>query len=391
MAAQPALMAATARGTTILSPRNGMATTARPNLSIVADGKLDKGAVDNFDSPRRLKRDWGSPRGSTIGSPRGSYLAKPGSEAGAGKLPPLLQGSGSPRDAWNKHVWQTHHRLERRRLKHQANVLRDGFAAADPGLEGVVPGAQLRKVMRQAGLKAPAADLAKFDFDGAFDWKSFCTSMGADPPKKPRVARGLADNFGTGRLDSPRTLALDSPRAPGTPRAPESAPKGPPSPRRLQPVSSSRAPTEPPTPPASAPKLRPSGPPADLEALKAEQGVGGPNLERRGSFHEHGAGSVPDGLTHLGQSDTLGHTHLAGRQLERRPSKVDDAKALIVQKVGDRYKTLHEAFRKVRAQSGAIRAQFVRNSWRNSWRNPRNSLRLHALGPARWTSTRTRS
>ena len=41
-----------------------------PNLSIVADGKLDKGAVDNFDSPRRLKRDWGSPRGSTIGSPR---------------------------------------------------------------------------------------------------------------------------------------------------------------------------------------------------------------------------------------------------------------------------------------------------------------------------------
>ena len=98
-----------------------------------------------------------------------------------------------------------------------------------------------------------------------------------------------------------------------------------------------------------------------------------------------------DGLTHLGQSDTLGHTHLAGRQLERRPSKVDDAKALIVQKVGDRYKTLHEAFRKVRAQSGAIRAQFVRNSWRNSWRNPRNSLRLHALGPARWTSTRTRS
>ena len=86
-----------------------------------------------------------------------------------------------------------------------------------------------------------------------------------------------------------------------------------------------------------------------------QQGVGGPNLERRGSFHEHGAGSVPDGLTHLGQSDTLGHTHLAGRQLERRPSKVDDAKALIVQKVGDRYKTLHEAFRKM---DGAPRAQF---------------------------------
>ena len=82
--------------------------------------------------------------------------------------------------------------------------------------------------------------------------------------------------------------------------------------------------------------------------------------EAEGNFfvrllHEHGARSVPDGLMHLGHSDTLGHTHLAGRQLERRPSKVDDAKALIVQKVGDRYKTLHEAFRKM---DGAPRAPF---------------------------------
>ena len=186
----------------------------------------------------------------------------------------------------------------------------------------------------------------------------------------------------TRRAPSPSTRRARA----GTPRAPESAPKGPPSPRRLQPVSSSRAPTEPPTPPASAPKLRPSGPPADLEALKAEQGVGGPNLERRGSFHEHGAGSVPDGLTHLGQSDTLGHTHLAGRQLERRPSKVDDAKALIVQKVGDRYKTLHEAFRKMDAR----RARAIRRNSRRAIRRAQCSDDSPSI-PARWTSTRTRS
>ena len=69
MAAQPALMAATARGTTILSPRNGMATTARPNLSIVADGKLDKAHSKILN---RFPRGWVA----TMNAPLNEEVAK---------------------------------------------------------------------------------------------------------------------------------------------------------------------------------------------------------------------------------------------------------------------------------------------------------------------------
>ena len=81
----------------------------------------------------------------------------------------------------------------------------------------------------------------------------------------------------------------------------------------------------------------------------------------------------------------------ARRKLERRPSKVDDAKALIVQKVGDRYKTLHEAFRKMdgapRAQSGAI---LPRNSAPSS-DEPSIHPVTSPLPPSPLQSTRTRS